>query len=102
MPSKDDECGALWDKTAQRSGDQFMSGRIRIGDHDVEVVIFRNSHKQPGERTPDWRVYRSQPRDGGQQAPPPLPPRHNAYREQRNAGARPLRPETELNDDIPW
>jgi uncharacterized protein (DUF736 family) len=57
MPSRDDELGGLWLKTSQ-GGKRYMSGRI----DGVDVVVFKNEHKQDGERTPDYRVYRSQPR----------------------------------------
>lgn len=57
MANKDDEIGALWLKTSQK-GTKFMSGTINGQD----VVIFKNTMKQPGEKTPDYRVYRSTPR----------------------------------------
>jgi uncharacterized protein (DUF736 family) len=57
MPEKQDEIGALWVKTSGK-GLEFMSGKINGAD----VVLFRNTHKQEGEKTPDWRVYKSQPK----------------------------------------
>jgi uncharacterized protein (DUF736 family) len=57
MPSRDDELGALWLRES-KDGRKYLSGKTG----DQEVVVFKNDHKQPGERTPDYRVYRSQPR----------------------------------------
>lgn len=58
MPDKQDEIGALWLRTS-KAGNKFMSGKIN--GHDV--VVFKNTHKQDGEKTPDYRVFRSTPRD---------------------------------------
>lgn len=62
MPSKDDEIGGLWE-SATKDGKVYLRGKIDGQD----VVLFRNEWKKEGERTPDWRVYKSQPREGGQQ-----------------------------------
>lgn len=109
MPDRNDELGGLWLKTSQRDGSKFMSGRLKLPEGEVEVVVFKNSHKQPGERTPDYRVYRSQPRDG---APTQASPHDNAWRDERGsarqndaaarAQAPSLRPSGELDDDIPF
>lgn len=106
MPSREDELGGLWIRNG--SNGEFMSGRIG----EQEVVIFRNDRKQPGERTPDWRVYRSKPRDGGpasaSSAPPPHrpPPRPSSTRREAamdaQAPTRDARYEDELNDSIPF
>lgn len=58
MPDKTDEIGALW-KRESKQGVTYLTGKINGQD----VVIFRNQHKQDGEKTPDYRVYRSQPRE---------------------------------------
>jgi uncharacterized protein (DUF736 family) len=79
---RESELGGLWLKESQK-GDKFMSGKLTIDGQPVEVVVFKNKHKQPGERSPDYRVYRSQPRDG---APP-----------QRRPSVA-----DELDDDIPF
>lgn len=71
---RNDEIGGLWLKESQK-GTKFMSGTMTFNGEKVEVVVFKNSHKQPGEKTPDYRVYRSQPRDGGGQQPQRQAPR---------------------------
>ena len=53
----ENEIGCLWTKTSKK-GVEFMSGTI----NGVEVVCFRANKKS--ERQPDWRVLKSQPRDG--------------------------------------
>jgi hypothetical protein len=58
MPFEKDpnEVGALWIKTSARG--EFLSGKIEgIGD----VVCF--PVKNPGPKSPAWRVLKSQPRD---------------------------------------
>jgi hypothetical protein len=57
MANKEDEIGALWQRTSA-NGKTFLSGKINGAD----VVVFTNDHKQPGEKTPDWRVFKSTPR----------------------------------------
>jgi uncharacterized protein (DUF736 family) len=56
MPKKEDEIGALWLKTSAR-GDYF-TGTI----NGVKVVVFANGYKTE-EKQPDWRVYKSTPRE---------------------------------------
>jgi hypothetical protein len=57
MPfTKEDELGALWEREGKNG--RYLTGKI----NGVEVVVFWNAKKQAGEKTPDWRVYKSQPR----------------------------------------
>ena len=58
MESQSKDIGALWIKTS-KGGKMYMSGTVG----DQRVVLFRNERKQPGERTPDWRVYLETPRE---------------------------------------
>jgi hypothetical protein len=55
MPTKEDELGALWQRTSG-GGVEYFSGKI--GDQDV--VIFKNKSDNP--KAPSHIVYRSQPR----------------------------------------
>lgn len=116
MPSKDDEIGGLWARQG-RNG-EFLSGRLTLDGQTVEVVVFPNTYKQEGERTPDWRVYRSQPRDqqqNGRSGPP-----QGGYKADRPTGRQvdaaraaqgPQRPQAatnarggydDLDDEIPF
>ena len=52
----DDEIGVLW--TKQGGHGEYLSGKI----HDVAVVVFRNTKKQPGSKAPDWTVLKARPR----------------------------------------
>lgn len=88
MTSRENELGGLWLKEG-RNGAKYMSGRLTIGGEQVEVVVFKNQHKLPGERTPDYRVYRSEPMSGQQQTS--QPPR----RQQRSIA-------DDLDDNIPF
>ena len=51
--------GALWARTSKK-GVAFFSGKIDgIGD----VVVFANQDKEDGDRRPDWKILKSQPRE---------------------------------------
>jgi uncharacterized protein (DUF736 family) len=53
-----DELGALWLKTSA-NGKKYMSGTIEgVG----AVVIFKNERKT-SDKAPDYRVFKSRPRD---------------------------------------
>lgn len=97
MPARDDELGGLWLKQAQASGKKYMSGRLTIGDESVDVVVFKNEYKQEGDRTPDYRVYRSQPRQDA--------PTRNAERGQGTHDRSRMVRENgldDLDDEIPF
>jgi uncharacterized protein (DUF736 family) len=111
---RESEMGGLWVKTSQ-AGREFMSGTLTIDGQPVEVVLFPNTYKKPGERTPDWRVYKSQPREGApaprQEYQTPAPGQRQldaAYKAQapdgRAAVARNERRAADdgLDDDIPF
>lgn len=57
MPKDPNEIGALWLKSGSRG--EYMTGTI----NGEAVVVFKNGYKKPGEKTPDWRVMKSQPRE---------------------------------------
>ncbi len=59
MPKDPNEIGALWVKTGAKG--EYLTGTV----NGEKVVVFKNSYKQPGEKSPDWRVLKSKPRDGG-------------------------------------
>lgn len=52
------EIGALWEKSGKKG--PYMTGTIN-GEH---VVLFRNRNKR-SDKSPDWRVLKSQPREQG-------------------------------------
>jgi uncharacterized protein (DUF736 family) len=70
MSNRENELGALWLKTSAQ-GKKFMSGRLTLeGGSVVDVVVFKNEYKSAGDNKPDYRVYKSQPREGwGSQKP---------------------------------
>lgn len=57
MPKDPNELGALWENQSARG--PYMTGTI----NGQKVVVFRNTHKQPGEKSPDWRVLKSKPKE---------------------------------------
>lgn len=52
----EDEIGALWIKSGAKG--EYMTGTI----NGERVVVFRNGNKR-GEKSPDWRVLKSKPRE---------------------------------------
>jgi uncharacterized protein (DUF736 family) len=73
--------GGLWLNT-DKNGKKYMSGAIKIDGVDRRVVIFKNDFKQPGEKSPDYKVY---PQEERQQAPAPQAAQQGA-----------------IDDDVPW
>ena len=57
---KNQELGALWTKKS-KAGATFLSGYVLDENQQrVNVVVFKNSYKKPGEKSPDYRVYLSE------------------------------------------
>lgn len=64
MPSKEDECGALWLGESKDGKTKFFKGTMTESSGRVQpVVIFRNGFKKPGSNEPDYRIYRDRPRN---------------------------------------
>lgn len=58
--SRDQEAGALWIKKS-KAGANFLSGYVLDENKQkVQVVVFKNGFKKPGEASPDYRVYLSE------------------------------------------
>jgi len=53
-------CGGLWSRTS-RQGNKFLSGEIELGGQKYRIVIFANGLKKAGEKTPDYRIFESEP-----------------------------------------
>lgn len=60
-----DEVGVLWIKEAA-TGKVFMSGSVTCPAcaHEQRVVVFSTPSPKKSEKGPDWRILKSQPRDG--------------------------------------
>ena len=58
MPFEKDEAeiGALWEKAGAKG--PYMTGTV----NGERVVVFKNANKR-GEKSPDWRVLKSKPKD---------------------------------------
>ncbi len=117
---KANEVGALWKRISQ-AGKEYMSGKLKMGDVELEVVAFPNDHAE-GDRKPDWRIYRSQPREGQAPAGSWPQPQHRPQWQDAPAGGKPSRGSADasiraqeprdsghnppappdFNDDIPW
>lgn len=54
------QLGGLWRYKNQKTGDTFFAGSIEIDGRKVRLICFKNNHKQPGEKTPDYRIYESE------------------------------------------
>jgi len=57
-----DEIGALWVKTSPKG--EYMTGTI----NGERVVLFRNA-KKASDKSPDWRVLKSKPREAQAETP---------------------------------
>lgn len=68
--SRDSERGALWLKKS-KAGADFLSGYVLDENKNkVNVVVFKNNYKKPGESSPDYRVYLSESPASASQAVP--------------------------------
>ena len=57
------EIGALWAKTSARG--EYFTGSIEIDGVKHAIVAFKNTSKR-SDKAPDWRILKSQPRQGGE------------------------------------
>ena len=55
--SSNDKIGALWVKR------DFLSGNIEIDGKKIPIVCFKNTLKKEGEKTPDYNILISKPRE---------------------------------------
>ena len=58
---KEREIGALWKR--ESSNQKYLSGKMKVGDEELGVVIFTNRYKEEGSKQPDFRVYLERKRD---------------------------------------
>ena len=56
-----DKIGALWIKTSTKG--EFLSGNIEVDGKKIAIVCFRNTLKKEGEKTPDYNILISKPRE---------------------------------------
>jgi hypothetical protein len=56
MAKNPDEIGALWKNDGPKG--EYFTGTI----NGEKVVVFPNTFKQPGEKSPDYRVLKSKPK----------------------------------------
>ena len=57
------ELGCLWAKTSARG--EYFTGSIEIDGVKHAIVVFKNTSKR-SDKAPDWRILKSQPRQGGE------------------------------------
>jgi len=101
--TRDEEVGALWEKTSQKG--PYMTGSITLHGERLDVVVFPNKYKND-EKHPSWRIYKSRPkqeaRGGGDDravAPSQRQAANDAPAARRAEGfARPAA----TDDDIPF
>lgn len=92
------EIGALWKRTSQKTGEEYLSGTIQIDGKAIEIKAFTNKHKKAPNH-PDFRIMVEVADD--QPAPKPTEPTIN--HNDRSASVLPDYPEEEINpDDIPF
>ena len=59
--SNNDKIGALWIKESIKGN--FLSGNIEIDGKKIPIVCFKNTLKKEGEKTPDYNILISKPRE---------------------------------------
>ena len=68
--SRDSERGALWLKKS-KAGADFLSGYVLDeSKNKINIVVFKNNYKKPGESSPDYRIYLSEAPASSNQAVP--------------------------------
>ena len=60
------ELGALWSRTGAKG--EYLTGTITVNGEAIKVVCF--SAKKSSDKSPDWRVLRSVPRESRPEAVP--------------------------------
>ena len=64
--SKDQELGALWLKKS-KAGASYLSGYVLDENKQkVQLVVFKNNFKKPGESSPDYRIYLSEQKNNAE------------------------------------
>ena len=48
--------GGLW-VNESKAGVKYLNGALKINDVDHKIVIFKNTYKKDGDRTPDWNIF---------------------------------------------
>ncbi len=92
------EIGALWTKQTKHGNDYF-TGTI----NGQRVVVFKNQKKR-SDKSPDWRVLKSEPQQGTSQQPSTSdPPQANQARQTRSSESNPGEPPAWLTEgDDQW
>ena len=62
---KKEAIGAFWRNKSQ-NGSEYYSGYFNIDGERKDVILFQNTYKQPGEKTPDFRMFFSEKKDQGE------------------------------------
>lgn len=57
----DPSIGALWIKESAKG--KFLSGVVEVNGEKLNIVVFKNTFKKEGEKSPDYRIYASKPRE---------------------------------------
>lgn len=94
MENKNKEIGALWEKTS-KAGNKFKTGYVQLENGErLEVVVFTNQYKKPGDNTPDLRIYLSEQKGTMQEKTPAQTPKKESIQA--------VEPAQEDTDEIPF
>jgi hypothetical protein len=101
---RDLEKGALWLKKS-KAGADFLSGYITDENNNkVNIVVFKNGFKKPGELSPDYRVYVSENQLAASTSQPQADEQNNV-KSKSQAKQPPLasvETDSDPGDDIPF
>lgn len=57
------ERGCLWQRET-KTGGTYFTGTVKINGVEEKLVVFSNRNKKNGDNQPDYRIYKSVPREG--------------------------------------
>ena len=57
------EIGALWQAVSKATNMKYYNGSVTINGTKHDIVVFKNKYKQENDKTPNWRIYLSTPRE---------------------------------------
>ena len=61
MSEKVRACGALWLKESAKG--KYFSGEVEFDGVKRQIVVFRNTFKEPGSKQPDYKILPATPRE---------------------------------------
>lgn len=97
--NKKNDIGGLWKKVS-KAGSEYMSGSVEVNGEKISIVVFSNSYKKAGERTPDFKIFLSESRDPVANEIPSSKP--EVKKNKNNAPPQEVESDSLVDDEIPF